>query len=163
MLAQQMESFFDNSWDPPTRLYPAPDDSLSPSVPALIRASFEEAQACLKARAYTAAAVMFRRTLEGICAEHGHRGRTLAVSLRAMRDAGIIEGRLYEWADELRHSGNDAAHDVNVTVSAQDAADLLEFTRALIEYLYTYRDRFEAFRARRSGGSSSGTSGNVGN
>jgi len=152
MLAQQMESFFENSWDHPERLYPAPEDSLSASVPALIRDSFDEARTCLKARAYTAAAVMFRRTLEGICAEHGHRERTLAMSLRGMRDAGIVEGRLYDWAEELRHSGNDAAHDVNVTVSAQDAADLLEFTRALVEYLYTYRDRFEAFRSRRSGG-----------
>ena len=37
-----------------------------------------------------------------------------------MRDKGIIESRLYEWADALRISGNEAAHGVNVTISSED-------------------------------------------
>ena len=150
ILLQEMESFYDNGWDLPFRLYPPIEDSLSPSVPKLVRESFDEAQTCMKARAYTAAAVMLRRTLEGICAEHNHKERTLAMSLRAMRDAKVIEGRLFDWAEALKNSGNDAAHDVSVTVSAQDAADLSEFSRALIEYLYSYRDKFAAFQSRRS-------------
>ncbi len=70
--------------------------------------------------------------------------------LERLRDQGVIEGRLHEWADELRIVGNEAAHDVSVEVSAQDAADTLEFTRAVLEYAYTFRQRFERFRKRRA-------------
>jgi hypothetical protein len=147
-LTQRMESFHDNEWDLPERLYPAPEAALSPNLPKPIRDAFEEARACARAGAHTAAAIMCRKTLEGICAQHGHRGVNLAKSLASMRDAGIIENRLFEWADALRMYGN-PPHDVDVTVPAQDARDLLEFGHALIEYVFTYRDKFEAFRARR--------------
>ena len=149
LLAQQMEDFGEHAWLLPERLYPE-ESTLSHTLPKPIRDTFQEAQACLKAGAYTAAAIMCRKTVEGICAEHGHQERTLAESLRSMRDAGIIEARLYDWADALRLYGNEAAHDVSVTVSAQDAKDLLEFGHALIEYVFTYRDKFEAFRARKT-------------
>jgi hypothetical protein len=150
LLAQQMEDFGPGAWLLPERLYPQPESALSTSLPKPIREAFNEARACLKAGAYTAAAMMCRKTLEGICAEHGHRGRTLADSLKSMRDAGVIENRLFEWADALRLYGNEAAHDVNVTVPAQDASDLIEFGHALIEYVFTYRDKFDAFQKRRS-------------
>ena len=32
---------------------------------------------------------------------------------------------------------------------ADDARDILEFTNALLEYVFTFRDRFEAFKIRR--------------
>ena len=41
------------------------------------------------------------------------------------KDDGIIEKRLYEWADALRTVGNEAAHDVGADVSRDDARDLL--------------------------------------
>ena len=54
-------------------------------------------------------------------------------------------------SDALRISGNEAAHDVNVTTSPEDARDILEFTNALLEYVFTFRDKFEEFKKRRSG------------
>jgi hypothetical protein len=65
---------------------------------------------------------------------------------------GHIEGRLLEWAEALRNFGNEAAHDVGVTISAQDAKDIMTFTEALIEYVFTYRDQFERFKKRRTAG-----------
>ena len=59
------------------------------------------------------------------------------------------KGRLFNWADALRMQGNEAAHDVNVTISAQDARDLVEFAHALLEYVFTFSEKFEAFQARR--------------
>ena len=93
---------------------------------------------------------MCRKTLEGICAEHSTTGRSLVSSLKELKDKGIIENRLYEWAEALRISGNEAAHDVNVTTSAADAKDLIEFTNALLEYVFTFRDKFEEFKTRRA-------------
>jgi hypothetical protein len=92
---------------------------------------------------------MCRKTLEGICAAHGAAGKNLAQSLKKLRDDGTIDQRLFEWAEELRLFGNEAAHDVNVTIAPQDADDIVDFTRALIEYVFTFQERFQAFKQRR--------------
>jgi hypothetical protein len=103
----------------------------------------------MRSKAYTAAAIMCRKTLEGICAAHNAESRNLAQSLKVLRDNETIDRRLFEWAEELRLFGNEAAHDVNVTITASDAQDIVDFTRALIEYVFTFRDRFESFKQRR--------------
>lgn len=148
-LATQEEDFPDG-WQTPQRLYPTIGPFVSSSLPKPIREAYEEAHRCYKVRAYTATAIMCRKALEGICVEHGVQERNLSQSLAQMRDKGIIEKRLFDWADALRISGNEAAHDVHVTVSAEDARDILDFTNALTEYVFTFRDKFEAFKARRS-------------
>jgi hypothetical protein len=131
-------------------LYPPQDNRINPNLPALLKSAYYEAVSCFKAKAYTATAIMCRKTLEGICAEHGIKGNNLVKSLKELKDNGIIESRLYEWADALRISGNEAAHDVRVTISPEDARDILEFTNALLEYIFTFRDRFEQFKERRA-------------
>jgi len=133
-----------------SRIYPPMDKWINPRLPAPIKAAYEEAVSCFKSKAYTAAAIMCRKTLEGICVEHGVTGRNLVSALKELKDKGIIESRLYEWADALGISGNEAAHDVNVRISKVDAKDILEFTNALLEYVFTFRDRFEEFKNRRS-------------
>jgi hypothetical protein len=74
----------------------------------------------------------------------------LKKSLETLRDSQVIDGRLFEWADALRLFGNEAAHGVAVTISKQDAEDTIAFTNALLEYVFTFRDRFEEFRQRRN-------------
>ena len=125
---------------------------LNPNLPKPILAAYSEADACFRARAYTAAAIMCRKTLESLCAEHGVSKQPLVAQLKELKDRGVIESRLFEWADALRISGNEAAHDVNVAVSSEDARDILEFTNALLEYVFTFRDKFEAFKKRHTGG-----------
>jgi Domain of unknown function (DUF4145) len=150
---QQLE--FDGERSEPTRLYPAHSDGISSSLPAPIRAAFQEATVCFRAQAYTATAIMCRKTLEGICHAHSVTERNLAKSLEKLRDNGVIDARLFDWADALRLFGNDAAHDVNVTIGASDARDILDFTRALVEYVFTFHERFLAFQARRQAGAAS--------
>lgn len=137
-------------WDEPYSLYPPQDTRVNPGLPLPIRNSYGEALTCLKAKAFTASAVMCRKTLEGVCVEHGVSSRNLYESLKVMKEQGIIETRLFEWADTLRITGNEAAHDVNVTISKEDAHDIVEFTNALLEYVFTFRDRFEQFKKRRA-------------
>jgi Domain of unknown function (DUF4145) len=89
--------------------------------------------------------------LEAICHAHDvNSSGTLAAQLKKLKEDGVIESRLFEWAEELRTIGNDAAHEVGFVVSREDAEDTLEFTEALIEYIFTYRDKFEQFKKRRS-------------
>lgn len=141
-------------WDPepddvPIRMFPPTESRLDRSLPSPIRSSFDEALSCYQAKAYTAAAIMCRKTLQGICVEHEVLSNNLAQALREMKDKGLIESRLFEWADELRLSGNQAAHDVKSSMSPADARDILDFTRALLEYVFTFRDKFDQFRQRR--------------
>lgn len=131
-------------------LYPPPDNRVNPNLPTPLKLAYREAISCFNSKAYTATAIMCRKTLEGICVEHGVKGNNLVANLKELKDKGIIESRLYEWADALRISGNEAAHDVKITTSPEDAQDILEFTNALLEYIFTFRDRFEQFKQRRS-------------
>ena len=95
-------------------LYPS-GPKASGSVPEDIRKSFDEAVACLRGKAHTAASIMCRKTLEGICQAHWVKKTGLVNGLKELRERGIIESRLFDWADELRIQGNEAAHDVKVT------------------------------------------------
>jgi hypothetical protein len=91
---------------------------------------------------------MCRKTLEGLCDAHGVKERSLSARLKALRDNGTIEARLFEWAEALRTLGNEAAHGVGSSISPQDAKDIMEFTEALTEYVFTYRDQFQRFMKR---------------
>lgn len=137
-------------WDTPVPIFPAADLRVNPNAPQDIQRAFDEACACYRANAFTASAIMCRKTLEGICAAHGVAERTLAASLRKMSDEKLIDSRLFEWSDMLRMAGNEAAHGVGIAIPQADAKDMLEFTNAIMDYLFSYRDRFEAFKARRS-------------
>ena len=52
-------------------------------------------------------------------------------------------------AEELRLAGNAAAHEVDSGITLQDAGDLVHFTHALLEYVFTLRERFRQFQERR--------------
>lgn len=140
---------YGNGWDEPSRLFPVQDKQVNPSLPESIKNAYKEALACLKSKSYTAAAIMCRKTLEGICCVHGVKAKNLSLGLKEMKSREIIESRLFEWAEALRISGNEAAHDVQVTISAQDAKDIVAFTDALLGYVFTFRDKFNEFVERR--------------
>lgn len=148
LLAVQEEDFA-GDWEAPRRLFPVEDESLGYDVPQSIRAAFDEARRCIQAGAYTASAIMCRKVAEGVCVAHGMKKGNLAASLRSLAEGGVLETRMLGWADHLRLYGNDAAHDVEIQIEQAEAEDLLDFTRALVEYVFTYRLRFEAFKERR--------------
>lgn len=140
---------YGDGWDEPARLFPSEEKEVNPSLPESIRNAYKEALSAFKAKAYTASAIMCRKTLEGICSVHGMKAKNLSLALKEMRSKGIIESRLFEWAEALRISGNEAAHDVGTTISSQDAKDIIEFTDALLEYVFTFKDKFNKFIERR--------------
>lgn len=140
---------YGDGWDEPSRLFPPKEKQVNPSLPEPIRNAYKEALSAFKAKAYTASAIMCRKTLEGICSVHGMKAKSLALAIKELKSKGIIESRLFEWAEALRISGNEAAHDVGTTISAQDARDIVEFTDALLEYVFTFKDKFNEFIERR--------------
>ncbi len=136
-------------WSEPKTVYPNDLSGLSEEIPEALRDSFNEAAVCFNASSFNAAAIMCRRTLEGVCADLGIKKRSLAASLAALGEEGHIDGSMAAWANALRVAGNEAAHDVKSSVSRIDSQDLLEFTEAILDYVYVFKRKFEAFQARR--------------
>jgi hypothetical protein len=133
-----------------TRLWPAADRQLSPNIPESLRLEHKEARSCFSNAAYTATVVMVRRTLEGVCSENGVSKRPLIKALQQMEADGLIEGRLLEWAEELRVLGNEGAHFTGRRVAREDAQDALALAEALLDYLYVFSAQFAEFKKRRS-------------
>jgi hypothetical protein len=73
---------FGNGWDDPARLFPPRDDLVGWAIPEKIRNAYVEAVRCFNTKAFTASAIMCRKTLEGVCQQHGISASNLKVSPR---------------------------------------------------------------------------------
>ena len=92
---------------------------------------------------------MCRKALEIICKNNEARGKNLFDRLESLKDMEKIDTQLLKWSHGIRAIGNDAAHDVDSSVSINDAQDALVLTEAILLYVYTLNTRFEEFEARR--------------
>jgi len=90
---------------PPERI-----DFDSSSIPTAVVRSFEEAITCHSNNAFTAAAIMVRRTLEDLCADQKAEGKDLKKRIAALATKVILPPGLLAGLDNLRLLGNDAAH-----------------------------------------------------
>jgi len=72
----------------------------------------------------------------------------LGEGIRRLKDAGIIDERLFSWSQQLQAFRNLAAHPEDITISRQDAEDLQTFTNAIVEYVYDLADRYDEFKSR---------------
>jgi len=147
---EQPDEDIDQLWPPPPR-------SINSAIPESLRREITEARICFDAKAYTAAVVMVRRTLEGVCSDHGVIKQTLHNALKVMAEKGTLDGRLLAWADELRVLGNEGAHFTGSVVSREDANDAIALAEAVLDYLYVLARQFENFKTRRSLNSSHST------
>lgn len=138
-------------WGPPRVIFPADPGALDSSVPENIARSYLEARdVFIQCSGYTASAIMCRRTLEGICKHLGADGRNLKSKLDNLHKKALIDERIHQWADYvLRGLGNEAVHDVDQVISREDAEAALDFTKAIIEYLFVFQAAFDRFKERR--------------
>lgn len=135
---------------PTHRLWPEPARQLPSDAPSGIRSDFEEAERCFARGDYTASAIMTRRLLEGVANELGAKGRSLATKLEDLNRRDEITGMLFDWATELRFTGNAAAHATSRGTDRRDAEDALIFAEALAEHVFTLKKKFAEFKARRT-------------
>lgn len=127
-------------------------------VPDDISNIFREASTCFGVECFNAAGGMFRLALDmatkqllPIGEEEGGPNRLqrtqLFHRLAYLFAADILPKGLEELAASVREDGNDAAHDGNLAKA--DAGDLLDFTRLLLERVYTEPARLDLAKARR--------------
>jgi hypothetical protein len=136
-------------WTHTDRLWPEPKRLISGAIPDIVRISLEEADRCFNAGAYSAAAVMCGRALEGVCVHYKTKSQNLYSGLKELRDTKVIDERLLTWGDELRKVRNLGAHASTEKVPRDDARDVLNFLHAICDYVFVLSRRFENFMSRR--------------
>ena len=85
---------------------------------------------------------MCRKCVEAVCNEHGESKKSLAQRLRRLQDNGILDQAILQWANGIRMVGNDAAHDLKIQITKTDAKDTLDFTEAVLLYVFVLQSRF---------------------
>lgn len=138
-------------WPPPGTT------QLDQSIPSALAEAFREGMRCLGADAPHAAAVMFRRTIEGIVRDKGSQKAIdqlersdLPGALKIMAKEHDLDPTLSEWADEARGLGNVGGHfDPLEEVNPEQATDLSRLVRQILQYKYEEPARRERLRASR--------------
>ena len=133
------------------RVWPAPSTvELSVSIPEGVRRDIKDAQKCLSHGIYSAAVVLCGRSLERLSKLKTPGSKTLADGLSELKSQGIIDERLFQWASALRKERNLGAHATDEEVTKENANDVLAFTVAIFEYVYTLSEKYAEFMARKS-------------
>jgi len=130
-------------------LYPTTSRLPLDGVPEPVLRAYEQALHCYSASSFDACALMCRRCLEALCKALGATSGSLQTKLDALLKRQVIDSRLVEWAHGIRVVGNEAAHETDVELLQADARDTLDFTEAVLMYVFALNSRFAAFSARR--------------
>jgi len=141
-------------WTELVRVHPKPGRAAAlfefSGVPKVVIDSLKEAEKCLQVGAYLAAVGMAGRAVEGICRHFSTKGSYISSGLQELKDRGIIDARLYDWGEALRAERNKASHAEDVSISSQDAEDIMSFTYAIVDYVFLLTKKFEAFKKRKT-------------
>jgi hypothetical protein len=133
-----------------TCVYPEDDSTSFDSVPDEIARMYRDAWRAYTVHLYDASLISCAKCVEALCIVHDELEGSLAIRLERLNDRGIIDHSLSAWADEIRLARNTAAHhDREERITKEDARDMLEFTRAMLLYVFELRHRLQAFRDRR--------------
>lgn len=131
-------------------------------VPEGIAAAFREAAVSLTVKCFNAAGAMFRLCVDlatrpllpdpqdtTAAQPSSRQRRDLGLRLPWLFEHGLLPRQLEELAKCIREDGNDGAH--VGSLKSVDAEDLLDFTTALLERLYTEPRRLALAEERRLG------------
>ena len=131
-------------------LYPSESKLLPGALPESVKTAYDQAARSLRASLFEPCVLMSRKCLEAVCKILNANGCDLNKRLASLHEAGDIDSRLLDWAHQVRLIGNEAAHDIDAPVTKEDARDVLDFTEAILIYVFSLTKRFESLQARRS-------------
>ena len=126
-------------------------------LPKNIEPVFREGATCLAVGCYNAAGTMFRLCvdlatrsmlpIEDVPGLNAKTRRDLGIRLPWLFDNGRLPESLKDLSSCIKEDGNDGAHAGNL--SEADASDLLDFSAALLERIYTEPERLRLAKERR--------------
>ncbi len=127
-------------------------------IPPEIEAIFKEGATCLAVECFNAAGTMFRLCvdlttramlpIEETAGLNSKTRRDLGLRLPWLFANGFLPESLKELSTCIKEDGNDGAH--AGTLKQPDAEDLLDFTIALLERIYTEPERLRLAQERRN-------------
>jgi len=71
--------------------------------------------------------------------------------LAELKAKGVIDDRLHNWAEALRKERNIGAHASDSDITHEDASDVVDFTIAIFDYVYTLSEKYELYMNRKNG------------
>lgn len=144
------DSFNNWGWSPAERLWPAPTASeISAAVPSAARRDIRDAQKCFSHGVYSAAVVLCGRALERLIKEKSNINM-IGKGLADLKQKGVIDDRLFAWAEALRKERNIGAHASSEDTTKENAQDVIDFTIAIFDYIYTLSEKYEKYMVRKS-------------
>jgi len=135
-------------WDDPQRLFPVRIDGANPNTPKEVLSAFAEANMSCDEQDYTNALTMCRKALLNMAEAHEITNQPLGIAMRSMRELGVIDDWLLEWWDSLPAATNEGVVIRLRKPTRREIIDILEFTSATMDYLFSCRRRFAHFKRR---------------
>jgi HEPN domain-containing protein/endogenous inhibitor of DNA gyrase (YacG/DUF329 family) len=143
------DEFNNWAWDTVERLWPTPSlADVGPAIPEAARRDIKDAQKCLSHGIYSAAAVLCGRALERLIKEKAG-ANMIGKGLAELKSQGVIDERLFSWAEALRKERNIGAHASDEDTTKENAQDIVDFTIAIFDYVYTLSEKYERYIARK--------------
>jgi HEPN domain-containing protein/phage FluMu protein Com len=147
---QYLDDYNTHHWEHAERLWPDPDRiELNQAIPERARMDLKDAQKCFSHGIYSAAAVLCGRSLERIVRDKTGE-KMIGKGINKLLELGVIDQRLFEWAEALRKERNIAAHASDEDITLENARDILDFTIAIYDYVYTLHDKYQKFMERKN-------------
>lgn len=115
---------------------------INKEIPKFLKSDLKEVYDCFSVNAYRATGAMARRSLERCCIDKQADGKNLQTKIQSLLDKNIITKEIKESADEVRLTGNDALHLLEVkenndeVVSQEDAEQIMYLLEQFIQILY---------------------------
>jgi hypothetical protein len=108
------------------------------NLPDKVSAIYEEARAASSVNAYTACLLLCRTLLSHVAVERGaKKGDTFQRHLKHLFTTGDLPTNAEGWADTIRTSGGEAAHEL-VIATKDEAHTILTFSTMVLELVYEY-------------------------
>ena len=120
------------------------------NFPSSITNTYIQALKSYKMSLFDPCALMCRKCIEGLCKILDVTGKNLKQKIENLKKTNHIDERLLNWGHQIRLIGNEAAHDIDKPVSKKDAQDILEFTEAILIYVFSLTKRYDALFKRRN-------------
>jgi hypothetical protein len=114
---------------------------LPPAVPDGIKSEFREAERCMEAECFRAAAGLFRSVLDKTMRANDYKKeRNLKQQIDAAASDGVItESRRKRAHEDIRVLGNDVLHEDWVAIPEQDVEEAHHYAQRILEDFYDHR------------------------
>ncbi len=132
----------------PDAQFPAPAFGESvQGLPPDVETLYQETRNCTGANAYTPAVLACRKILMHIAVDKGATpDQTFQQYVEYLAKSGFVPPDGRGWVDHIRSKGNDANHQI-ITMTKQDAEDLILFVGMLLKFIYEFPKRVPARQA----------------